>query len=58
MTFKNEPDDLKDLANLKPGDAEVKSVDLPDAKPSDAGADPEKVAGGPAEKIGQVPDEQ
>ena len=58
MTFKNEPDDLKDLANLKPGDAEVKSVDLPDAKPSDAGADPEKVAGGPVEKAGQIPDEQ
>ena len=58
MTFKNEPDDLKDLANLKPGDAEVKSVDLPDAKPGDAGADPEKVAGGPVEKASPIPDEQ
>ena len=57
VTFANEPDNLKDLANLKAGDAEVKSVEIPDAKPGDAGAEWEKVASPPDEKKGKTPDE-
>ena len=50
VEFENEPDDLKDLLNLMSGDVKVKSValqDMPDAKPGDAGADPDRVANPP-----------
>ncbi len=46
-TFADAPDGLAELAGMTPADAVVRSVafpDLPDPRPADAGADPEKVA--------------
>lgn len=60
VAFADEPDNQKDLSKLKPADVRVKSVDLPDlpdAKPSDAGADTEKVALPPEANKADSPDE-
>jgi hypothetical protein len=50
VEFSDEPDGLKDLANLKPGWVQVKKIDfpeMPNAEKGDAGADPERVANPP-----------
>ena len=58
--FADAPDGVKDLVTLKPEDARIKKVELPDlpaAEPGEAGADVEKVAVPPLPVKNETPDE-